>query len=152
QRGRFGQVAAGAAGGDPQKQRKDRIEALKEAFKQALEYDRVMTEAQKRKEIKTPDPRLAALVPYAKGERPVIFRADKRGEILDALKIAQELKLKAIVSGGAEAWKVADQLKAAKVPVLVSGTLRMPSDPTDPYDAPYSNPAHLREAGVTFAI
>ncbi len=154
QRGRFGQGQGqgGAGGGDPVKQRKDRIEALKDQFKQALEYDRVMTEAAKRKETKTPDPRLAALVPYAKGERPVIFKADRRGEILDALKIAQELKLKAIISGGAEAWKVADQIKAAKVPVLVSGTLHTPRDADEPYDAPYSNPARLRDAGITFAI
>ena len=68
-----------------------------------------------------PDPRLAALVPYARGEKPVIFRAEHRIEILDALKLADELKLKAVISGGAEAWKVADALKAAKVPVLVGG-------------------------------
>lgn len=150
QRGRmFGQMSGG---GDPARSRKDRIEAIKDQFKQALEYDRVMAEAAKRKQIKVPDPRMAALLPYAKGEKPVIFKADKRGEILDAIKIAQELKLKAIVSGGAEAWKVAEQLKAAKMPVLVAGTLKMPSNSADPYDAPYSNPARLHEAGVTFAI
>ena len=99
-----------------------------------------------------PDPRLAALVPYARGEKPVIFRAEHRDEILDALKIADELKLKAVISGGADAWKVADALKAANVPVLVGGTLRFPREPTDPYDAAYANPARLHEAGVTFAI
>ena len=62
------------------------------------------------------------------------------------------MKLKAIITGGAEAWKVADALKAANVPVLVAGTLQLPAEPTDPYDAPYANPARLFEAGVTFAI
>ena len=47
---------------------------------------------------------------------------------------------------------MADALKAAKVPVLIGGTLRLPTEPTDPYDAPYANPARLHEAGVTFAI
>jgi imidazolonepropionase-like amidohydrolase len=82
----------------------------------------------------------------------VILAADRRGEILDALKLASELKLKAVISGGIDAWKVADALKAAKVPVLVSGTLRLPPELTDPYDGPYANPARLHEAGVTIAI
>ncbi|MEJ7639546.1 MAG: amidohydrolase family protein, partial [Singulisphaera sp.] len=136
-----------------QKQRLDLLEALKEQFRLALAYDKVCTEAKARGLVSpVPDPRLAALAPYAKGEKPVIFRADGRNEILDALKIAEELKLKAILSGGADAWKVADALKAAKVPVLIGGTLHLPTERTDPYDAPYINPARLHEAGVTFAI
>ena len=70
----------------------------------------------------------------------MIFRAEDRTEILDALKIAADLKLKAVISGGAEAWKVADALKAAKVPVLVGGTLRLPTEATDPYDAGLRQP------------
>ena len=139
---------------DPrQKQRLDLLEAIKEQFRLALAYDKVATESKARGLAPpVPDPRLAALAPYAKGEKPVIFRAEGRNEILDALKIAEELKLKAIVSGGADAWKVADALKAAKVPVLIAGTLHLPTERTDPYDAPYANPARLHEAGVTFAI
>jgi imidazolonepropionase-like amidohydrolase len=82
----------------------------------------------------------------------VIFKAEHRTEILDALKIAEELKLKAIISGGADAWKTADALKAAKVPVLIGGTLQLPTEPTDPYDAAYANPARLFEAGIAIAI
>jgi len=95
---------------------------------------------------------MEALAPYAKGLKPVIFRADRRGEILDALKIAKELKLKAVISGGFEAWKVAEALNEANVPVIIAGSLPLPGDETDPYDAVYSNPARLYEAGVTFAI
>ena len=142
----------GGGGADPSA-RKDRLDAIREEFKKALAYDKVVNAARDRKaQAPTPDPRLASLLPYAKGEKPVIFRAEGRMEILDALKIASDLKLKAVISGGAEAWKVADALKAAKVPVLVGGTLRLPTSSTDPYDAAYANPARLFEAGVTFAI
>ena len=55
-----------------------------------------------------PDLRLEAMVPYARGEKPVILHAEQPVEILDALDLARELKLKAVISGGAEAWKVAD--------------------------------------------
>jgi imidazolonepropionase-like amidohydrolase len=95
---------------------------------------------------------MEALLPYARGEKPVIFSADHRGEILDALSLAKALKLKAVISGGREAWKVAQQLKEAGVPVLVAGTLQLPGENYDPYDAPYANPAKLHAAGVKFAI
>src|SRR5262249_51804572 len=138
---------------DPNARRKERIDAIKEQFRRAVAYDRVVTASKADPgRAPTPDPRLAALAPYANGEKPVVFRADRAVEILDALAIAEELKLKAIISGGIEAWKVADRLKAAQVPVLVGGTLQLPAEPTDPYDAPYANPAKLHAAGVVFAI
>ena len=83
----------------------------------------------------TPDPRLAALVPYAKGEKLVLITANHRVEILDALRMASELKLKAAISGGEEAWKVVDAIKQAGVPVILGGTLRVPGAESDPYDS-----------------
>jgi len=140
-------------GDDPNAKRKERLDAIREQFRLALEYDRVARGARERKDAAAPaDPRLAALVPYARGEKPVLLRANLRVEILDALTLAEELKLKGVITGGLDAWKVADRLKAAKVPVLISGTLRLPGEVTDPYDAPYANPARLFEAGVPFAI
>ena len=143
----------GGAAEDPNAKRKDRLDAIAEQFKTAALYANVVEAAGAGKaEMPTPDPRLAALAPYARGEKPVIFVADRRVEILDALKLAADLKLKAIISGGAEAWKVVEELKAAKVPVLVASTMRVPSDRNYPYDAAYSTPARLHEAGITFAI
>lgn len=147
-RGRFG-----ASNEDPNAKRKEKLDAIKDQFRAALEYSRVVDAAEAGKAVMpAPDPRLAALAPFAKGEKPVIFVAERRMEILDALKLADEMKVKAIISGGAEAWKVADELKAAKVPVLLAGALRVPLDRTDHYDAPYANAAKLHAAGIPFAI
>ena len=138
---------------DPNKARAEELDALRELFRRAVAYDGIVREAAARKALPpTPDPRMAALVPYAKGEKPVIFSADQRVDILDAIKLARDLNLKGMVSGGLEAWKVAGELKAAGMPVIVGGTLRIPSGTTDPYDAAYANPAKLVEAGVTIAI
>ena len=138
---------------DPNAKRQEKLDAIRDQFKAALEYARVLAAADAGKSAPPPpDPRLDALVPFARGEKPVIFVAERRMEILDALKLADELKLKAIISGGNEAWKVVDELKAAKVPVLLAGSLRLPLDASDPYDAPYANAAKLHAAGVPFAI
>ncbi len=148
-RGPFG----AAANADPNATRKDKLEAIREQFRQALAYDKVVATARDRHVAPpTPDPRLATLAPYAKGEKPVVLRAEARIEILDALKVISDLKLKGMISGGAEAWKVADAIKVAKVPVIVGGTLRLPTEPTDPYDSAYANPAKLVEAGVTVVL
>lgn len=149
---RFG-GASPDGGEDPNSRRKERLDAIKEQFEKALAYDKIVA-ASKTGQISAPepDPRLTALLPYAKGEKLVIFRADRPIEILDAIKLAKDLKLKAVISGAAEGWKVAAELKASGIPVLVSGTHRNPLGAADPYDAPYANPAKLHAAGVTIAI
>jgi imidazolonepropionase-like amidohydrolase len=133
--------------------RKQRIDKIKELFRTALAYDRVASKAHERGESPpAPDLRLESLLPYARGEKPVIMHANHPVEILDALEIARELKLKAIISGAAEGWKVAEALKQAKVPVLIEGALNLPRHDHDPYDSAYANAAKLHAAGVTFAI
>jgi len=131
--------------------REERLEELKERFRQAKRFGEILDEARSRGDTPPVDPRLEALVPYARGEKPVVFSADGRGEILTALELAEDLGLKAILSGGGDAWKIADVIKEADVPILITGTHRSPGG-DEPYDAPYANPAKLHEAGVTFAI
>lgn len=66
------------------------------------------------------DKSLEALIPLLNGEMPVVLNANSEREIIRALDLAQEFKLKAIIAGGQEAWKVADRLKAQNIPVLLS--------------------------------
>jgi Amidohydrolase family len=146
----------GEAGGDqadPNARRKDQLDKIKEIFRKALAYDDVLRGARRRGESPpAPDPRLEAMVPYARGEKLVILHADQQVEILDALELARELKLKAAISGAGEAWKVIEAIQKAKVPVLLTGTLRLPRTEHDPYDAVYATSAKLHAAGVDFAI
>ena len=138
---------------EARERRKERLEKIKELFRKAIAYDTVVAKARDRGDVPpAPDARLEALAPYARGQKPVILHAEQQVEILDALDIIRELKLKGVISGGSEAWKVADALKQAKVPVLVGGTLKLPRHDYDPYDAEYANPAKLHAAGVTVAI
>ncbi|CAN5599624.1 hypothetical protein BH23PLA1_BH23PLA1_04790 [soil metagenome] len=139
-------------GGSGDEALQQRLDDIRDHFRKAKDYDRIDSEARERGDLPpSPDPRLSALAPYARGEKPVIFSADDRDSILQALELAEELGLKAIISGGADAWKVANALKEANVPVIVQGTQRLPGR-IDPYDAAYANPARLHAAGVTFAI
>src|SRR6185369_15181045 len=62
---------------------------------------------------------LEALASALDGKLPVIFHVDRAADILSALVVAREFKLRPVIGGGAEAWKVAATLSAAKVPVIV---------------------------------
>lgn len=72
------------------------------------------------------DPDLQAWQAVIDGQ-PVIWEADSAEEIDRALKLTGEFKLRLIIAGGREAWKRADALKQAGVPVIVS--LKFPAEP-----------------------
>ena len=140
-------------GPDPQAQRKEQLESLKEEFRRASRYAAVVAKAREKGEAgPTPDPRLEALAPYARGDRLVLLHAENRVEILDALALASELKLKAVLTGATEAWKVVDEIKKSGLSVIVGGTLHMAFREHDPYDSGFTNPVRLHEGGIPFAI
>ena len=98
------------------------------------------------------DPKLASLVPYARGERPVIFRAEREREIRAVIRFAEELKLKPIIIGGSEAAKVATLLKQKDVPAILDSVLNLPLREDDAYDSRYENAAKLQAAGARLCI
>jgi imidazolonepropionase-like amidohydrolase len=67
------------------------------------------------------------------------------------LQLAKEFGIRPIIAGGAEAWKVARQLAAAKVPVLVNPLLPGPTS-FDKLGARDDNAALLYAAGVNVVI
>jgi imidazolonepropionase-like amidohydrolase len=143
----------GGGGGDANRVRTERLDQIRELFREAREYDRVRSEAKaKGLPLEVAEPRLEALVPYLKKERPVVFRADRRREILDALQLAKDVDVKPVISGGLESALVLDELKEAGAPVILTGVLRMPNGRFTPTDAPYQVAAKLHEAGILFAI
>jgi imidazolonepropionase-like amidohydrolase len=130
------------------KQREEKLRRLKELFRQAHAYA-----AARRQGPQAPaNPRLEALVPYADGKKPVVIDAHGKQDIEEALKLADELKIKIILSGATEAWKVAGELKKRDVPVIFGPVMTLPSESYDPYDAPFACPAKLHAAGVRFCI
>lgn len=98
-----------------------------------------------------PDLPMEALAPVARGELPVVMRADAEDDIRAALKFAGEHGLRLILAGALEAWRCADVLKRQDVAVLVNVD-RLPRRESDGYDAAFANPAALHKAGVRFAI
>src|SRR6185295_2091510 len=113
---------------------------------------REMFEAAKRYDARDKDPKLEALQPYLKGERPVVFEANSIRQIKGSIKFAEEMGLKPVISGGRDAWKIAAFLAEKKVPLILTGVMEIPHEAHDPADALASAAAKLIQAGVKVAI
>lgn len=73
------------------------------------------------------DPFLEALVPFVVDKKPVVFQCNNQEDIKRALRLIEEFKLNAVLSGCNEAWRTAEHLKKARVPLLVALDFRPPS-------------------------
>lgn len=98
------------------------------------------------------DPRYEALRPYVRGELPLFIEAHSRQHLSEALAFARQEKLRIVLCGASDAWKLASEIQTADVPVIVGPTMRAPMSDFDPFDATYANPGRLHEAGVRFCI
>jgi len=130
------------------------VDQIRKMLRDAEAYGRAQDAYAKDKSLPRPDRNvvLEPLVPYVRGEQPVIFRADREAEIRGALRFADEMKLKPIILGGNDAAKVANLLKEKNVPVILTGIFSLPSREDDAYDALYETAAKLQQAGVRFCI
>lgn len=98
------------------------------------------------------DVKLEALAPVVRGQLPVLVFADKAQDIKNAVEFCDEQKLKMILAGGEEAYKVKDLLRSKNIPVILRPMLTELEDDDAPYDRLLTQPAELRAAGVKFAI
>jgi imidazolonepropionase-like amidohydrolase len=144
----------GGGGGGNATARTATIDSLKRMLDDAEAYGRAIDAATRDATLPKPttDIILAALVPALRGEMPVIFPAESQGDIRAAVEFAKERKLKPIIFGGRDAWRIADFLKENDTPVIFARTMSLPVRDDDPYDVHYSAAAKLAAAGVRFAI
>lgn len=99
------------------------------------------------------DQRYDAMNEVFNGSARVYFHADEMKELLDIIEFVQELKIKhPVIVGGYDAYMIGDQLKDAKIPVMLTRLHSLPKTEDDPVDLVYRLPALLKEAGVQFCL
>lgn len=90
---------------------------------------------------------LSALASFVASGRPLAVIANRASDILHVLAILRERGIQPVILGGAEAWKVADELAAADVPVVLDPLQNLPSS-YDELGARIDAAALLHAAGV----
>jgi imidazolonepropionase-like amidohydrolase len=129
-------------------QRNARLETLESSLEAALAYRAART-ADAATAI---DMRWEAMRPVLAGELPLFVHADELMQLRHALDLAARFDLRLVIVGGADAWRIADELAARSVPVIVAGVNRPPLRRWEDYSTPFENPARLVAAGVEVAI
>lgn len=90
---------------------------------------------------------LQALQPVLRGELPLVLDASRASDILAALAFAKEQRIRIVINGGAEAWRVSKQLAADRVPVILTPSVQDPAS-FETLRARDDAPALLDRAGV----
>ena len=128
------------------------LQRLRQLFLDAQDYDRRKNDFRKNamQELSASAADLEALGPVLRGELPVVAVANRESDIASALRLAHEFRLRLIVAGGTEAWKIADDLARARVPVIINPINDIPT-----FDGPgarFDGAALLTRAGVPVII
>jgi imidazolonepropionase-like amidohydrolase len=92
-----------------------------------------------------------ALQPVLAGRMPLAIVADRESDIRQAMRLHDDMSLALILYGGAEAWRVADDLARRDIPVVLDSTLNLPAV-FDAMGARADNAAILHRAGVRIAF
>jgi imidazolonepropionase-like amidohydrolase len=94
---------------------------------------------------------LAALRDALDGRLSVVFHVDRASDILAVLGLAKTHKLRPVLASAAEAWKVAREIAAAQVPVVVYPLDNLPRS-FAALGSRDDNAALLSKAGVRLAL
>lgn len=133
---------------EQRKQIKEDLEAIDRIFDEAVAY----LASRDAHPDQPADLRFEAMRDVLAARKPVFISAANASQIESAVAWAIRRKLTPIIVGGFDADQVAPLLKAHDVPVIVNGIHRLPSRRHDAYDAAYTLPKRLREAGIRFCI
>ena len=94
----------------------------------------------------------AALVPVASGAMPLLVHVERASDMLALIDLKRDYPaLKLVFVGAAEGWLVANQIAAARIPVIASALTDLPAS-FDQLGATQSNVGRLKAAGVLVGI
>ena len=127
---------------------------LRQTFLDAQHYEAEVAETTRAGYKGSPvarDLKLEALLPYLRGQRPVVLSAVDGYEVEVGMGIAQEFHLKVILNNVTHTQDTLDKIASYHVPVIVGPIYEFPRA-NERYDAVYSLPAELVRRGVTIAI
>jgi len=160
---RFPRLRSGSPFGPPPDEEQEKeakktytkeIENLRDLLRDAQAYGKASAARAGSKSVQRFDRDLVleALVPFVEGREPVILHANLARDITAALKFADEMKLKVILSGAQDVGRVLSEVKSRNIPVILGPILALPSREDDPYDLLFSNAKTLHDNGIRFAI
>ena len=144
----LGEAGAASEGGS----RASAMLRLREALQDAVDFsrNRVAWNNAQRRPYARGRLDMEALGPVVRGELPLAINANRASDLLAAMRLADEFHLKLILMGAGEGWRVATELAAHKVPVVVKPLTDIPT--FDALGVTLENPARLAKANVALVL
>jgi len=133
---------------DIKKEAEKAIKNINEIWQKAITYHRLDSA----KAALEYYPEMAQMAKVISGELPLLIEVNAASDIQAAIKWLEDKKVRAILTGVSEGWRVADEIAAADLPVITGPVLALPNRQSDRYDAAYTNPGKMLKAGVKVAI
>jgi len=138
---------------EQRKQTNENLKKIRDAFAEARAYKKAKeAEQQKGVPYHATDSRWEAMIPVLEKKIPVFVNAGEIKQIQAAVQWAADEDVKLVITGAADAWRVADLLKAKDVAVVYGQVLSVPNRRWEAYDTPFTTPMKLHQAGVRFCI
>jgi len=85
------------------------------------------------------------------GDTPLAIHTNRESDIREAIRLASDFGIRVIIVDGAQAWRAADALAAAKIPVVLDPSANLPGS-FDELGTRQDNAAILTRAGVKVAF
>ncbi len=135
-------------GADPEDKQREAMNkamsGIEQLFKEAKAYS-----------LSTPEEknlRLDAMKGLFDGSKKLYIHCDYVKEIVAAINFCNRYKVRMVLVGGDDSWRVADMLKENNISVILGKTHSLPSREDDDVDLPYKLPNLLKQAGVSYAM
>ena len=132
---------------------------LRQAFIDAQDYETKLAAYEKKKSADSDkagaapkrDLRLEALLPYLRGQKPMVLSAEEPNDLQTVLDMAGEFHLKVILNHLSHSSEVLDKVAASGFPVIVGPIYEQPKE-SERYDAVYRLPAEMAKRGIKIAF
>ncbi len=141
----------GALGSSFPSTRMGLVTQLRQSFLDAQDYLAKRDNPPKKDEKTKRDLKMEALIPYLKGERPVVIGVYEGYDVEVIMGLAQEFHLKVILNHVTQSQDVLDKIASYHVPVIIGSIYDTPRA-GERFDAVYTLPAELAKRGVKIAI
>ncbi len=136
---------------------------LRQAFLDAQDYSEKWARYEKKKATpdekdkdKTPEPpkrdlKLEAMMPYLRGQKPVVLAVEEPKDLETALDLAHQFHLKVILNHVTRVSSLLDKIAATGFPVIIGPIYEQPRE-WERYDAVYRMPAEMAKKGIKIAF
>lgn len=121
-------------------------------LEQAMRDARAYLAARDAGRVSKPDPQWEAMRPVLLGERPLMIHADRLHELRAILDFVDRERVRVVLMGGDEAWRIAEELQRRDIAVVLGPAFSTPSRRWEANDVPYRRAGVLARAGVRIAI